>query len=128
VLKTFLETYEHKNLDLYISNILEKQGYRKYEYQLDAVRQALAIIEKHNGVLIADVVGLGKTIIACATAKQLKKRGLVICPPGLMGDENKNGGWTKYLDQFQLNDWEVRSSGDLEKTFNFIKIIQILKL
>jgi len=92
-----------------------KQGYKKYEYQLDAVRQALAIIEKHNGVLIADVVGLGKTIIACATAKQLKKRGLVICPPGLMGDENKNGGWTKYLDQFQLNDWEVRSSGDLEK-------------
>lgn len=74
VLKTFIDTYEHKNLDMYVSDILENQGYKKYEYQLDAVRQALAIIEKYNGVLIADVVGLGKTIIACATAKQLKKK------------------------------------------------------
>ncbi|MGC9001212.1 hypothetical protein, partial [Caldisericum sp.] len=36
-----------------------------------------------------DVVGLGKTIIACLTAKALGKRGIVICPPHLIGDEAK---------------------------------------
>jgi len=121
ILKTFLETYTHKNLGTYLIEILKKNGYKQYQYQLDAVKQALAIIETYQGVLIADVVGLGKTIIACATAKQLRKRGIVICPPGLIGDDNKNEGWKKYLDQFELRDWEVRSLGDLEKTFEYVK-------
>lgn len=30
-------------------------------YQKDAVKQARKIIEKHGGVFISDVVGLGKT-------------------------------------------------------------------
>lgn len=121
ILKTFLETYTHKNLGTYLIEILKKNGYKQYQYQLDAVKQALAIIETYQGVLIADVVGLGKTIIACATAKQLRKRGIVICPPGLIGDDNKNEGWKKYLDQFELRDWEVRSLGELEKTFEYVK-------
>lgn len=121
ILKTFLETYTHKNLSTYVIDTLKRNGYKQYQYQLDAVKQALAIIETYNGVLIADVVGLGKTIIACATAKQLRKRGIVICPPGLIGDDNRSEGWKKYLDQFELRDWEVRSSGDLEKTFEYVK-------
>jgi ERCC4-related helicase len=87
---------------------------------LDAVKQALTIIENNNGVIIADVVGLGKTIIACSVAKELKKRGIVICPPGIMGDKNKNSGWKKYLEEFKLYDWEVRSLGDLENITDFV--------
>lgn len=121
ILKTFLESYVHKDLSTYVIELLRKNGYKRYQYQLDAVKQALAIIETYNGVLIADVVGLGKTIIACATAKQLRKRGIVICPPGLIGDDNRSEGWKKYLDQFELRDWEVRSLGDLEKTFEYVK-------
>lgn len=121
VLKSYLEAYEHKDIGTYLPQFLEKIGYKPYRYQLDAVQLALSIIEQHNGVLIADVVGLGKTIIACTIAKALRKRGMVICPPGLMGDENKNEGWRKYLDQFQLYDWEVRSQGKLEETFEYIK-------
>jgi len=100
---------------------LEENNYKPYQYQLDAVKQALAIIENNSGVIVADVVGLGKTVIACAIAKQLKKRGLVICPPGLVGDRNKNSGWKKYTEEFGLYDWEVRSLGDLEKTSEFVK-------
>lgn len=121
VLKSYLEAYEHKDVGTYLPQFLEKIGYKPYRYQLDAVQLGLSIIEQHNGVLIADVVGLGKTIIACAIARVLRKRGMVICPPGLMGDENKNEGWNKYLDQFQLYDWEVRSQGKLEETFEYIK-------
>ncbi len=72
-------------------------------------------------MLIADVVGLGKTIIACAVARQLRTRGIVICPPGLRGDNNRTEGWEKYIEEFELYDWEVRSSGALEEAHEFIK-------
>jgi superfamily II DNA/RNA helicase/HKD family nuclease len=120
IMKTYLDSFEQKDLGQTVIDLLEKNGYKKFEYQLDAVKQALAIIEKQNGVIIADVVGLGKTIIACCAAKELKKRGIVICPPGLMGDKNKTTGWRMYLDQFQLNDWDVRSCGDLEETAEYV--------
>lgn len=120
IMKTYLDSFEQKDLGQTVVDLLEKNGYKKFEYQLDAVKQALAIIEKQNGVIIADVVGLGKTIIACSVAKELKKRGIVICPPGLMGDKNKTSGWRMYLEQFQLYDWDVRSCGDLEETAKYV--------
>lgn len=114
VLKTYLDSYEQREIGQSLIQTLEEHGYTTYEYQLDAVKQALSIIEKNNGVILADVVGLGKTIIACAIAKTLRKRGLVICPPGLVGDKNKTSGWRRYTEEFGLYDWEVRSLGDLE--------------
>lgn len=121
VLKSYLESFEQKDIGESLTETFKKNGYKPYEYQLSAVREALAIIEKNNGVIVADVVGLGKTIISCAIAKQLKKRGVVICPPGLMGDRNRKSGWLKYIEEFGLTDWEVRSLGDLEKTLDFVK-------
>ncbi|OGG20725.1 helicase [Candidatus Gottesmanbacteria bacterium RIFCSPHIGHO2_02_FULL_40_13] len=114
LLKTFLDSYEQKEIGDSLIKTLVENGYTPYEYQLDAVRQALSVIEKNNGVILADVVGLGKTIIACCIAKTLRKRGLVICSPGLVGDKNKTYGWSKYTEEFGLYDWEVRSWGDLE--------------
>jgi len=121
VLKTYLDSFDQKKVSDTLIAIMEKNNYKPYQYQLDAVKQALNIIENYNGVIIADVVGLGKTIIACAVAKQLNKRGIVICPPGLVGDRNLNSGWKKYVEQFKLSDWEVRSLGDLENTSDFVK-------
>lgn len=120
VLKTYLDSFEQKEIGESLIKIMEENGYKPYQYQLDAVKQALSIIENNNGVIVADVVGLGKTIVACAIAKQLKKRGVVICPPGIMGDRNKNSGWKKYLEEFGLYEWEVRSLGDLENTLEFV--------
>lgn len=120
VLKTYLDSFEQKEIGQSLVKTLEQNGYTPYQYQLDAVKQGLAMIEKNNGLVIADVVGLGKTIVACATVKELKKRGVVICPPGLMGDRNKTSGWKMYLEQFKLYDWEVRSLGDLEETAKFV--------
>ena len=120
VLKTYLDSFEEREVGQSLIKTLEENGYTAYKYQLDAVKQALAIIENNNGVIIADVVGLGKTIIACAVAKELKKRGIVICPPGLVGDRNKNSGWKKYAEEFKLYDWEVRSLGDLENISDFV--------
>jgi len=116
VLKTYLDSFERKELDSSLIEILKDNGYAPYQYQLDAVEQALAIIEQNNGIILADVVGLGKTIIACAIAHQLRKRGVIICPPGIVGDpKRKDSGWNMYKEQFGLHDWEVWSLGDLDK-------------
>ncbi len=124
ILKTYLDSFEQKEVGQSLIKTLEENGYIPYQYQLDAVGQALAIIEKNNGVIIADVVGLGKTVIACAIAKELKKRGIVICPPHLVGDKNKNSGWKKYAEEFGLYDWEIRSLGNLESLTHFVKKVK----
>ena len=122
VLKSYIDSYQGKDLSLALEELLEKKGYRKYKYQLDAVKQAISIIDRNNGVIIADVVGLGKTIIACAVAYELKKRGIVIAPPGLIGDDAATEGWNKYLEDFHLASlgWKAFSSGDLEKAANYV--------
>lgn len=121
VLKTYLDSYEQKEIGESLIKILEENGYIPYQYQLDAVRQALAIVEKNNGVIIADVVGLGKTVVACAIAKEIGKRGMIICPPGLLGDNKKSSGWKKYLEEFKLYDWDAWSLGDLKNAGEFTK-------
>jgi len=121
VLKIYLESFSKKEVGESLLKLLEENGYKKYKYQLDAIEQALTIIEKYNGVILADVVGLGKTIIACAIAKELGQRGVIICPPGLIGDaKKKDGGWNMYKDQFKLYDWEVWSLGDLESLYKYV--------
>lgn len=69
-------------------------GFMALRYQEDAVIQAQKILAKHGGVLIADVVGLGKTYIAAMLGKRLKGRKLFIVPPVIK--EN----WERVLAEF----------------------------
>lgn len=64
------------------------QGYKKYEYQTDAVVEGYKKMLRYDGFFLADVVGLGKTIIATMIAKRfLIENGrehtkiLVVYPP-----------------------------------------------
>ncbi len=113
VLKTYLDLQKRKQIRPEVEGLLEERGFRKYSYQLDAVNQALNIIEEYNGVIIADVVGLGKSIIASLIAKNIGQRGIVICPPGLIGDKMTGTGWLGFIQDFRLYDWEVESRGRL---------------
>lgn len=64
-----------------------------YDFQKDGVKGAINKINKHNGCIIADSVGLGKTFEALAVIKYfelLNYRVLVICPKKLIGN------WTIY--------------------------------
>ncbi|MCX8031710.1 MAG: phospholipase D-like domain-containing protein, partial [Thermodesulfovibrionales bacterium] len=121
LLRTYLELHRGKGLSRELIKLMEDKGYKPYTYQTDAVSEALANCDAHGGTLIADVVGLGKTVIACMTAKALGKRGMVICPPHLIGDEDRKSGWRKYLSDFKLWDWEIRSVGKLEEALEFVK-------
>ncbi len=121
ILKTYIDLLDSRQHDVSIDRLLEKNGFKKYKYQIDAVNQALSIIEENKGVIIADVVGLGKSVIASLIANQLGKRGLVISPPGLMGNKQDNTGWYGYLNDFELYNWEVESSGNLENLSESIR-------
>lgn len=64
-----------------------------YEFQKDGVKGAINKLLKHNGCIIADSVGLGKTFEALAVIKyfELKNyRVLVLCPKKL------SDNWTVY--------------------------------
>lgn len=56
------------------------------EFQAFAVRKAIQILEKYNGVIIADSVGLGKTYVAKGLLRYFSlqdKNTLIICPASL---------------------------------------------
>lgn len=114
ILRTYLELQEQKQIKPEVERLLEENGFKKFSYQLDAVNQALKIIDEYGGVVIADVVGLGKSVIASLIAKNMGKRGLIICPPGLIGDKHENTGWWEYQHIFKLYDWEIESRGKLD--------------
>ncbi len=121
VLKTYLDLMEQKTLRPQVKLLMEKQGYKVYRYQEEAVQQALTVLEEYGGVILADVVGLGKSVIASWLARERNGRGLVICPPALIGDHRTRGsGWYKYLSDFGLYDWEVYSLGDLDKVQEYL--------
>lgn len=123
MLKTYVETQEIKQIKPQVVRLMKDAGYTPYQYQLDAVSQALTVLDVYNGVIVADVVGLGKSVIASMIAKSLGRRGLIICPPGLIGDENgsdKAGGWQKYRNDFDIKDWQVRSKGKLEEILEYV--------
>lgn len=64
-------------------------GVKDLKYQKDAVIQGFQMLMQHNGLFLADVVGLGKTMIATMIAKRFVEANgkntniLVIYPPAL---------------------------------------------
>lgn len=81
------------------------------KYQTDAVQMALNSLDNHNGVIIADVVGLGKSIIGSTVARNMRMKTIVICPPHLEPQ------WNEYKDEFGFTA-TVFSSGKIEAALN----------
>ncbi|HAF14163.1 MAG TPA: NgoFVII family restriction endonuclease [Blastocatellia bacterium] len=75
-------------------------GNKLFEYQTAAVKIAAHHLNKRNGVLIGDVVGLGKTLMATALAKIFQDdhntETLILCPKNLVKM------WQDYVDQYRL--------------------------
>jgi len=71
-----------------------------FEFQSTAVKLAARHLDKRGGAMIGDVVGLGKTITACAVAKvyEMKNAGstLILCPANLQEM------WQKYVIKYDL--------------------------
>ena len=121
ILKTYIDLQQTKRIQSSVTELIAKNGFKEFSYQLDAVNQGLSIIDEYKGVVIADVVGLGKSVIAALIAKNIDRRTMIICPPGLIGDRNADNptGWYEYVYNFELN-CEVESRGKLVDIANSI--------
>jgi len=75
-------------------------GNRLFDFQTAAVKIAAHHLNKRGGVLIGDVVGLGKTLMATAVARIFEDdyflETLIICPKNLVKM------WEGYRDQYRL--------------------------
>lgn len=82
------------------------------KYQIDAIKYGVDCINKNNGVIIADVVGLGKSVIASAIAYNLDiKKTVIVAPPHLVDQ------WNDYQQDFGLRGVKVCSSGKIEELY-----------
>jgi superfamily II DNA or RNA helicase len=75
-------------------------GNKLFDFQTAAVKIAAHHLNKRNGVLIGDVVGLGKTLMATALARIFEDdqgiETLIICPKNLVPM------WEDYREQYKL--------------------------
>ncbi|MBT9140594.1 MAG: ATP-dependent RNA helicase DeaD [Dehalococcoidia bacterium] len=75
-------------------------GQKLFEFQEAAVKIAAHHLNKRGGILIGDVVGLGKTLMATAVARIFEDdyglETLIICPKNLVNM------WEDYRDQYRL--------------------------
>ena len=89
-----------------------------FPFQKNAVDQALTMFELYGGVIIGDVVGLGKTYVGTALLKflQLQEyRPLIICPPALQPM------WDKFCVEYEV-DAKILSRGKLsQESFDLFK-------
>ena len=74
---------------------------RLLDFQAAAVKIAARILEHRGGVMIGDVVGLGKTMIATAVARLLQEEKgtetLIVCPRNLVTM------WEGYVQEYRLH-------------------------
>lgn len=85
----------------------EKTGFKEsviwntlYDFQKDAVLGIINKLEKYNGCILADSVGLGKTFTALAVIKYYQERNksvLVLCPKKLANN------WNTYNNEYKDN-------------------------
>lgn len=78
------------------------------KYQLDAIRAGIDCVNKNNGVIVADVVGLGKSVIASAIAHNLEMSTIIITPPHLKSQ------WQDYATRFKIPGAHVESGGMIQ--------------
>lgn len=85
---TFLDTKLSSQIKDYLPTT-----YSAFDYQIDAVKQCYEYMQRHGGFLLADVVGLGKTVVGALIVRhflsepQKDGRGgrvLIITPPAVL--------------------------------------------
>ena len=105
-----LFNHEEEEMILTPSKITAGQ-FSDLKYQIDAVRMGLDRISKFDGVIIADVVGLGKSIIASCIARNLDINTVIVVPPHLIPQ------WEDYKEQFGIRGSKIYSSGNISTVY-----------
>ncbi len=107
-----LSEYFQETKEISYPSEITDNTFQDLEYQTDAIKRGLHIVNEHNGVIIADVVGLWKSIIGSTMLYNLDEKAIVIAPPHLTDQ------WNEYREGFQF-DAEVFSSWKIDKALNY---------
>ena len=101
IFNEFLEDVSEDNLPNEATGFKESKIWSMlYNFQKDAVLAIISKLEKYNGCILADSVGLGKTFTALAVVKYYENRNksvLVLCPKKLTNN------WNTYKDNYVNN-------------------------
>jgi len=102
-------------------------SYDPLVYQIDAVKQCFSIMKEHGGFMLADVVGLGKTIVGALIIKHFltlpdddgrERKILVITPPAILS------AWKDAIKQFdEHNTNKMKPSIDYITTGSINKLV-----
>lgn len=120
-IKMLMEYFSDRVLELDNSDPFDvPPGYEKFEYQTDAALEGYQKLIRYDGFFLADVVGLGKTVIATMIAKKfLNENGrdntkiLVVYPPAV--EQN----WKTTFKDFNIDKYaRFVSNGSLSKVLD----------
>jgi len=116
-----------------LSGIVESylpQDYFKLDYQIDAVKQCFSIMKEHGGFMLADVVGLGKTIVGTLIIKHFlqfpnddgrERLVLIITPPAI------KSAWVETIKEFDKDtDDKIADRIDFITTGSIDKLVDDL--
>ncbi len=129
-IKMLMEYFSDRVMDINADDPFDMpEGYTRYDYQFDAVIEGFQKLIRYDGFFLADVVGLGKTVIAAMIAKKFliengtdKTKILVVYPPAV--EQNwkttfrdfgidkyarfiSNGSLSKVLDEENYDYWNA---------------------
>ena len=101
IFNDFLENVNQDELPNEANGFRQSQVWNKlYAFQRDAVLAIISKLERYNGCILADSVGLGKTFTALAVIKYYENRNmrvLVLCPKKL------SDNWMTYKSNYRNN-------------------------
>ena len=104
--------YQQEINTLKTPKVITNGLYSDLEYQIDAIKIVIDKLNKYDGAILADVVGLGKSIIASAVARNMDIKTVIIAPPHLMSQ------WEEYKEQFGIRGSKVYSSGKIQDVYD----------
>ncbi len=120
-IKMLMEYFSDRVMDINANDPFDMpEGYTKYDYQIDAVIEGFQKLIRYDGFFLADVVGLGKTVVAAMIAKKFliengmnKTKILVVYPPAV--EQN----WKTTFNDFGIDKYaKFISNGSLSKIFD----------
>lgn len=95
-------------------------------YQIEAVKQCFSIMKEHGGFMLADVVGLGKTIVGTLIIKHFltlpdddgrERKALIVTPPAIQS------AWKQTIKQF-----DAGKTNKMESAIDYVTTGSIGKL
>jgi superfamily II DNA or RNA helicase/HKD family nuclease len=112
-IRVLYELFHHEEFNsLKTPKVITNGQYIDLEYQIDAIKIVIDKLNSYAGAILADVVGLGKSIISSTVARNMDMKTVIISPPHLIPQ------WEEYKEQFGIRGSKIFSSGKIQEVYD----------